>query len=213
MINALYSQVFGDTIEKRIAREEEVNVTSTIKGNILKLIKASISSQEENTDSICEKIVISSAKKAQMLVKHIKREGIFIQEIIANNQTIDESLLFVGKEHFYISDIYDDKKGCSLFSNRLEDEINYIKQDNTFVIVLESGNTEFVNKYCNNDGDMDCTPAYGILMHMSSEKMKKNLRHLTWKVERTKGFDFWVFGELIKCSEKYYKVCPYAIWC
>jgi len=211
IIDGLYSQLFGDAVEICTMKEDTTNIDASIKSNLMNIIKSTILGQSKTSISEQEKMVISTSKKAQLLINHLKKEEISIQEIISHNQPFNESIYFVGKAYFVISDIYDEKTGLSLFSNRLEDELRYIG-NNAFVIVLENGNTKFIKQNCLDD-KKNKDYLYGIMLHMSSSKMKKNIRHLTWRVERSKGFDFYIFGELIKCSEVYYKICPFAIWC
>lgn len=207
IIESLYSQLFGDVIEKCSIKKDENSITTSIKSNILNMLKSTISGQEQTLTSEQEITVVSSSKKAQLLIEHIKSNKVSIQKIIADNQPYEESIYFVGRARFFISDIYDKKTGTSLFSNNLEDELDHINTD--YVLVLESGNTDFINKI----SDHEKNSLYGIMMHMSNSKMKKNIRHLTWQVRRAKEINFCVLGELIKCSEKYYKISPFAVWC
>lgn len=85
---------------------------------------------------------------------------------------------------------------------------------------MESGNTDFIIKNCseymNSDNyyksNQNKNINYGLIMHMSNTKIKKDIRHLTWEIKKAKHFKFYVFGELIKSSDRFYQISPFAIW-
>ena len=171
-INSLYSQVFEDIAEKCITQKDETVTTATIKANIWNVLKSTIYGQERISALESVKIVISTERKAQLLIERLRGEQINIQQIIREHQPFDESVYFVGRGYFYISDIYDEDISETLFGNKVDAEIYNINSNNKFVIVLESGNTDFINRYCL-DNDVSQNLEYGIMLRMSSTKMKK----------------------------------------
>ena len=100
------------------------------------------------------------------------------------------------------------------------DDTRRINLDDDSVLVLETGDTAFIKEHCSDYIDTDdyyainvaANADFGIMMHMSNSKIKKAIRHLTWVIKRAKHFNFYVFEELIKSSDKYYKISPFAIW-
>ena len=141
-INSLYSQVFEDIAEKCITQKDETDTTATIKANIWNVLKSTIYGQERISALESVKIVISTERKAQLLIERLRGEQINIQQIIREHQPFDESVYFVGRGYFYISDIYDEDTSETLFGNKVDAEIYNINSNNKFVIVLESGNTD-----------------------------------------------------------------------
>lgn len=220
MIDILYTQIFDNIVEKIISLTNTEQIDSELQASLFKFINSSIEGQESSITSNNVKIIDSIYKKAQILINHFKDENnININDIIDNNCMKNESIYFVGKATFFLSDIYDKTSGLSLFSSPyIEDR--YITIDNNSVFVLETGNTDFMHKHCssyiytddyygiNFMNNLD----YGILMHLSNDKTEKSIRHLTTKIKRAKHFRFYVFGEFIKESNEYYKISPFAVW-
>lgn len=206
-IDTLYPQVFGDVIEKSIVCSSEESIDASINAKILSILGSNVSSKENGSLSENIKLVTSTPRKAQLLIKHFQNSRLSIQDIITSNQPFEESLCFVGKGSFFLTDIYDKETGISLFSNT-----QYINLNNNSIIVLETGNTNFINRYCSSYDDTNRNTDFGVMMHISNLKIKKNIRHLTWIIKRAKHFNFFVFGELIKSSNKFYKISPFAIW-
>lgn len=219
-IDMLYPQVFGDIIERNITHLNEEGVDASASSNILNILGVNVKSIENSAASENVKLVTSTPRKAQLLIRHFKRKIISIQGIIENCQSIDESFCFVGTGTFFLSDIYNKETGISLFQNTYEQGVRRINLDDKSVIIMESGSTDFINGYCleytesddyyknNSNNELK----YGIIMHMSNTKIKKDIRHLTWEIKKTKHFKFYVFGELIKSSDRFYQISPFAIW-
>ena len=219
-IDILFPQIFGDVVEKNIIHSNEESIDASVNANLLSILGSNVSGKENSLSSENIKLVTSPARKAQLLIKYFKNNNdISIQDIIANNQPFVESLCFVGKGVFFLSDIYNKKTGSSLFQN-VFDDTQRIDLDDDSVLVLETGDTAFIKNHCSSYLDTDdyysinmtANTNYGVMMHMSNSKIKKDIRHLTWVIKRAKHFNFYVFGELIKSSEKYYKISPFAIW-
>ena len=219
-IDILYPQVFGDIVEKNIIHSSEESVDASINANLLSILGSNASSKENSLSSENVKLITSTARKAQLLIKHFqKNNSLSLQDIITNNQPFMESLCFVGKDVFFLSDIYNKKTGSSLFSSMFDDT-RRINLDDDSVLILETGDTAFIKEHCSGYIDTDdyyainvtANADFGIMMHMSNSKIKKDIRHLTWVIKRAKHFNFFVFGELIKSSDKYYKISPFAIW-
>ena len=222
-IDTLYPQVFGDIVEKNIIHSSEEMLAASIGANLLNLLNSNVSSKENSLSSENVKMVTSTARKAQLLVKNFQgdqdKEVLNVQDFISKNQPFSESLYFVGRDTFFLSDVYNKKTGSSLFPNMFDDT-RRISLDDDSVLVLETGSTAFVKEHCSEYNDDDdfytiniaARAKYGIMMHVSNSKIKKDIRHLTWVIRRAKHFNFFVFGEMIKSSDKYYKISPYAIW-
>lgn len=220
LIDILYTQMFDNIVEKIISLTNAEQIDSELQASLFKIINSSINGQESSITSNNIKIVDSIYKKAQILINHFKDENnININNIIDNNCIENESIYFVGNSIFFLSDIYDKTTGASLFSSPyIEDR--YITIDKNSVFVLETGNTDFIHKHCSSYIDADDYYGinfmknldYGILMHLSNDKTEKSIRHLTTKIKRAKHFQFYVFGELIKENNEYYKISPFAIW-
>ena len=219
-IDILYPQVFGDITERSIIHSSEESIDASINANILTVLGANTNSKENNMASESIKFVTSTPRKAQLLIKHFQSNIVSIQDIIENCQPFDESLCFVGSGIFFLSDIYDNKTGNSLFQNTLENCLRRINLDDRSVLIMESGNTDFIIKNCseymNSDNyyksNQNKNINYGLIMHMSNTKIKKDIRHLTWEIKKAKHFKFYVFGELIKSSDRFYQISPFAIW-
>lgn len=222
-IDSLYSQVFGDITEQTIltTNSEDVNVSAESK--LLSLLGFGLSGNEAFSESHTNKIVISTPRKAQLLINYLTKEKEVIsslQEIIENNQPFNESLLFVGKATFFLSDIIDKKTDSSLLYANDESDREKVVIDKNSVLVLETGNTHFIHKHCSNYMNTDDyyklninkNVKYGIMMHMSNSKIKKDIRHLTWAISKAKSFNFFVLGELVKSSDQFYKAIPFAVW-
>ncbi len=221
MINSLYSQMFGDIIEKNISHNNSDEATLSINSNLFNILGATINNKDEYSLLETTKIVISTARKAQIIINYFRKQTIPpIQSIIKNNLPINEGQLFVGKSTFFLSDIVDKNTGASLLNNNMNSQYKNIVINDSSLYVLESGNTYFIHKHCtdymNTDDyyrlNLTKNDKYGLMMHMSNSKIKKDIRHLTWAIERAKSFNFFVFGELIKSSEQFYKISPFAIW-
>lgn len=222
-IDSLYSQVFGDITEQTVLTTNSEDSNLSAESKIPSFFNFGLSGKETFSESYTNKFVISTPRKAQMLINYLTKEKTFIpslQEIIANNQPFNESLLFVGKGTFFLSDIIDKKTDSSLLY--MNQESNYKKTiiDENSVLILETGNTYFIHKHCadymNTDDyykmNISKNVKYGIMMHMSNSKIKKDIRHLTWAISKAKSFNFFVFGELVKSSEQFYKAIPFAVW-
>ena len=82
IIDGLYSQLFGDAVEICTMKEDTTNIDASIKSNLMNIIKSTILGQSKTSISEQEKMVISTSKKAQLLINHLKKEEISIQEII-----------------------------------------------------------------------------------------------------------------------------------
>lgn len=220
IIEMLYSQIFDNIEEEFISSVDAEQINAGIKSNLLNVLKSNIDGQESTSTSNNVKIVKSIYKKAQILINNFKHDKIInINDIIDKNKMDNESIYFVGKSTFFLSDIYNNATGISLFKYPyIEDRYITINDDSVFV--METGNTDFIHTHCSSYIDTDDYYGinfmknldYGILMHISNNKIEKSIRHLTTKIKRAKHFNFYVFGELIKENKHYYKIIPFAIW-
>lgn len=148
MIDILYTQLFDNIVEKIISSTNAEQIDSELQASLFKIINSSINGQESSITSNNVKIVNSIYKKAQILINHFKNEdNINIDDIIENNCIKNESIYFVGKATFFLSDIYDRTSGLSLFSSPYTED-RYITIDKNSVFVLETGNTDFIHKHC-----------------------------------------------------------------
>lgn len=130
MIDILYSQLFDNIVEKIISSTNAEQIDSELQASLFKIINSSINGQESSITSNNVKIVNSIYKKAQILIiNHFKNEdNINIDDIIENNCIENESIYFVGKSIFFLSDIYDKTTGASSFSSPyIEDRYIYCR--------------------------------------------------------------------------------------
>lgn len=218
-IDALYSQIFDDIIEKDIVHSRNQRNDTLIETNF-GVLGSNTSSKEINSLSKSVKETKSIASKAQQLIQNFYKEPTSLQSIITKHQPFDESVHFVGQSTFFLSDIYNKQTGISLFANSDGNNTFRISPNDDSVLILEAGCTSFINTQSSNFADTDDYYAinkakiadYGIIMHISNSKMRKSLHHLTSNIEKAKYFNFYVFGELIKESNKIYQISPFAIW-
>ncbi len=223
-IDNLYPQVFGDIIERNVITSNEESIDESINAKIFNILGANANNKQNSISSENLKFATSTARKAQLLINFFKTDITSIQDIIENVQATNEneSFYFVGNGTFFLSDIYDSQTGVSLFPTHetCENNIQHININNDSVLIMESGNTNFISKYCSECIDLDDyykinlsnNLKYGIIMHMSNKKIKKDIRHLTYKIKKAKDFEFYVFGELTKASNRFYQISPFAIW-
>ena len=116
MIDMLFPQIFDNVAENTISSTTTEQFDSEIKANLLGILNSSIDGQDKNTTSNSIKIINSIYKKAQLLINYFKNDNIInISDIINNNLNNKESIYFVGRSTFFLSDIYNKNSGASLF--------------------------------------------------------------------------------------------------
>lgn len=216
IIESLYPQILGDVIESKIAQVVQNESTASINGTLLGGISSSLSEIRNDSYTKSAKLSRATPRKAQLLIEYFRKAETDIFKIISNNQHSEESIFFVGKTVFFLSDIYNNENGVSLFYSGN----SYVKLDSNSTIVLEAGSTNFLqqrsSEYTDADDyfeiNMSKQENYGIMMHLSNSKIQKNIRHLTQKIKTGKHFKFYVFGQLVKSSFQFYKIVPFAIW-
>ena len=216
VIDDLYPQVFeNDITEKNITNSNEDITDMNINANLFNILGSEAKNSENNIFSENVKIVTSTARKAQLLINYFKTDTMSIQEIILKNQPFEESIFFVGKSTFFLRDIYNKNTGESIFPNDMMyyGEIpRHIELNNDSILILETGDKEYVEKYRTNRY-IDFQPdILEIMMHLSNIKIRKDVRHLTSIIRKRASFDFYVFGELIHTNENFYKISPFAMW-
>lgn len=114
-IDILYPQVFGDIVEKNIIHSSEESVDASVNANLLSILGSIASSKENSLSSENVRLVTSTPRKAQLLIKHFqKNNSLSLQDIIANNQPFMESLCFVGRDVFSLA-IFIIKKQVALY--------------------------------------------------------------------------------------------------
>lgn len=221
LIASLYSQMFDDVSEKCELQTNMGGVDLSANSKVLNFVGMSVNGKGEVSTSETIKIVTSIYKKAQCIINYFIDNAVFpIQTVIEREHPFDENVLFVGKATFFLSDIVNKRNGKSLLHNTDELQESYPIIDENSLFVLESGNTRFIHDHCsdymNTDDyyklNINKNAKYGIMMHMSNSKIKKDLRHLTWSIKETKSFNFTVMGELIHSGDRFYKIVPFAIW-
>jgi len=145
MIDILYTQMFDNIVEKIISSTNTEQIDSELQASLFKFINSSIEGEESSITSNNIKIIDSIYKKAQILINHFKDENnININDIIDNNCMENESIYFVGKATFFLSDIYDKTTGASLFSSPyIEDR--YITIDKNTVLHSRSYHQHYQN--------------------------------------------------------------------
>lgn len=215
-IDLLYAQIFKDIKEQNIVKSNEEKLDATVNANLFGILGSNLDGQLNDLTSISTTLRPSISQKTQQLIGYFKNSIISIQEIISKLQVIEDSTFFVGKAPFFLSDVCDSNTGKS----ELENEQNFVKLSQTSLIMLESGNTDFIKEYSSMYADSDDYYAinmskqseYGIIMYLSNSKSKKSIRHLTHKIKRGKHFNFYVFGQLIRLTPTLYRISPFAIW-
>lgn len=215
-IDQLYSQIFEDIKEQNIVKSTEETLDATIKANLFGVLGSNLDGQLNDLTSVSTIVRPSISQRAQKLINYFRSDIISIQEIISRCPAIEDSTFFVGKAPFFLSDICDENTG----SSELENEPRFVKLTQSSLIMLESGNTEFVKKYSSTYADSDDYYAmnmskqstYGIMMYLSNSKVKKSIRHLTHQIKRGKHFNFSVFGKLSRYGPTLYGINPYALW-
>lgn len=223
LIDDLYPQIFGDVIERSVTHSSEDHLDASINSSLLNVLGSNVSSNQNSTVSENVRFVASTSRKAQLLINHFRSDRtdiLSLQNIIFNNQPFKQNICFVGKATFFLSDIYSEKIEGSLFSSAPEDIMQCIIPDSDSVLVLETGNTGFIKDHCTyneNDDDYYLTDIPrrsndSVIMHMSNSKIKTNLRRLTGEIRRMTHFDFFVFGQLIRHGDQFYRIRPFAIW-
>lgn len=215
IIEDLYPQVFGDTVKTIISKSIEDKANADVNANILNIIGAEIDASEHTITSENREIVTSIARKAQLLINYFKEEETSISNIIQKNIPFKESIYFVGKSTFFLRDIFDKNTGKSLFvyntTHKTLDNEYVIITDNA-VLVLETGDDEYVYRYQKGGYAHFYSHTIEILMHLSNIKIRKDVRHLTSVIKKRKSFNFYVFGELICENANLYKISPFAVW-
>lgn len=220
-IESLYSQIFDDIAEKSQLQTNASGVDLSANSKVLNIVGLSVNGKGEVSTTETAKIVTSIYKKAQCIINHFIDNTVFpIQTVIEKEQPFDESALFVGRGRFFLSDIVNKRNGTSILFNADELQETYPIIDENSLFVLESGNTRFIHDHCcdymNTDDyyklNINKNAKYGLMMHMSNSKIKKDLPHLTWEIKKSKSFNFTVMGELIYSGDRFFKIVPFAIW-
>lgn len=208
VIDDLYPQVFeNDIIEKNIIQSNEDTTNMKVNANLLNILGSEARDIENNTFSESSKIVTSTARKAQLLINHLKTDKVSLQDIITDNQETEESIFFVGKSTFFLKDIYNKETGKSIFLNS---HTNLELNENS-ILILETGDDYYIEKY-KRTGYPSSPCLFEAMMHISNIKIRKDVRHLTSVIHQRNQFDFFVLGELIHTNYKFYKISPFAIW-
>lgn len=129
------------------------------------------------------------------------------------NHSLFRGRIVVGYATFALTQIYD-KEDRLIELTYLSNNFN--KKDSTFI--LESGcrksleelriseESDYYEAYSASIGK------YGLEMHMSGNKMRREVRHLTQLIKKGKAFDFTVLGQLSCAGGIYYSIKPFAIW-
>ena len=193
IIEDLYPQVFGDTVKTIISQTIEDKANADVNANILNIIGAGIDASEHTITSENVEIVTSIARKAQLLINYFKEEETSISKIIQKNIPFSESVYFIGKSTFFLRDIFDKSTGKSLFihdvsyrdsytSGHLFDE--YVVLTDEAVLVLETGDDEYIYRYKNHIYEDYSPDILEIMMHLSNIKIRKDVRHLTSVIKK-----------------------------
>lgn len=220
-IENLYPQIFGDTVEKTIARSKEWEVESKIEAGIPKALDANIRGDKSALFSENIKTAKNNAVKAQELINWVRREENikdiqYIQDIIESNKN-KNSFPFVGKAVFMLSDVSGIEKNIFLKDRTsIDGRLSFNINDNA-VFVLESGRTNFVDRNISEYQDTEVYSLnrncrYGIIMFVPKIYMEKEIYSLFTFFRMGEVTRLNVYGQAIKCSEYFYKIDPYAIW-
>lgn len=216
VIDDLYPQVFeDDAIEIEVSKSGEETTNADINASFLNILGSKVDSSERTISSKNAKIITSTARKAQLLIKFFEGEELSVEKIIKKNFPLDESIFFVGKSTFFLKDIFDKRTGKSMLVHGgpygTSTSENVVLNDDA-VFVLETGDDEYVRRY-KNGTYIDFLPdILEIMMHVSNVKIRKDVRHMTSVIRQKSSFNFFVFGELIHTNANFYKISPFAIW-
>lgn len=150
----LYTQMFDNIVEKIISSTNTEQIDSELQASLFKFINSSIEGEESSITSNNIKIIDSIYKKAQILINHFKDENnININDIIDNNCMENESIYFVGKATFFLSDIYDKTTGAWLYAVfRLENLIPILvfRSDKSNIVISDLtkiGKSRFIDEF------------------------------------------------------------------
>lgn len=215
-IDILYPQVFGDIIKRTIVKSDEEASDVFVKANLFNLLGSDVGNKTNNSTVENLEIITSAPRKAQLLIDHFSNVPIpSIKEIITKNSPFDESIHIVSRVKFELNQIYNKRTGDALLKETEQPTKNvnplFIVDDDS-LLVLESGNYDLHSNYLPYEDNKGAESDYGIVMHLSNSKMKKDVRHLTSMIRKGSSFNFFVFGELLQLNERYYRINPFAVW-
>lgn len=220
-INGLYYQIYPNILEETTTYESKKNndINGVVGGSFFDMVKADVELQHSSDNNYLSEIKtsISVEHKTNVIIKDICENRFKHLDDIVETANASHSLLrgriIVGYAAFVLTQIYDSE-------NRLIDldniSNNFDRKNATFI--LESGcrnqlerlrmveETDFYRTYYSTYGK------YGYEMHMSGNKIRRDIRHLTQVIKRGKMFNFTVLGHISYAGESQYAIKPFAIW-
>lgn len=213
-IKNLYPQIFDDMVEKTVICSREWEVESMTKAGIFNTLGSSIRGDKNASSSESIKSEKNTAVKAQELINWIRsQENVkdikCIQDIIESNKN-KNSFLFVGKATFMLS-------GIVQFDETVYWSNKFFNINDKSVFVFESGKTSFVDKNTSEFQDtefyfLNRNCKYGIIMHVPKSYMIRELHSLFTYYKIGEMVRLCIYGQIIKSSEYFYRIDPYAIW-
>jgi len=220
-INALYNQLFPNILEETVICETQNSggLEGNVGGSILDTLSAdgalNYSHSKNTTKEI--KTVVSIEHKANVLIQHICNNQLkSLEEVIdiaKNSKSLLRGRIVVGYATFGLSYIYDSQ---DRLIDLMKMPYSFNKKDTTFI--LESGCRKTLKELSVSE-ETDyyeafsaITGKYGIEMHMSGNKMRREVRHLTQVIKKGKAFDFMVLGQLSYAGDIHYSIKPFAVW-
>lgn len=220
-INALYNQLFPNILEETLICETQNSggLEGNVGGSILDAVSAdgalNYSHSKNTTKEI--KTTVSIEHKANVLIQHICNNRLkSLEEVIdiaKNNKSLLRGRIVVGYATFGLTYIYDSQ---DRLIDLMKIPYNFNKKDTTFI--LESGRRNNLKELSvNEDGSYyeaysASAGKYGLEMHMSGNKIRRETRHLTRVIKKGKSFDFTVLGQLSYAGDIHYSIKPFAVW-
>lgn len=220
-INALYNQLFPNILEETFICETQNSggMEGNVGGSILEVVSADGTLNYSHGKSVINEVKksISIEYKTNVLIQHICNNHLkSLEEVIdiaKNNKSLLRGRIVVGYATFGLTHIYDSQ---DRLINLAKIPYNFNKKDSTFI--LESGCRKNLKELSvREDSDYyeaysTITGKYGLEMHMSGNKMRREVRHLTQVIKMGKAFDFVVLGQLSYAGDIHYSIKPFAVW-
>ncbi|MCL2153085.1 MAG: hypothetical protein FWH57_09040 [Oscillospiraceae bacterium] len=220
-ISGLYNQLYPNVIEKvtSTGKRSDNSLDGSLGGSVFGVVKADGSYEtniEKNTTSETKE-TIPIERKANIIVAHVCNNKLrpleSIIDILRDSNSMLRGSIVAGFATFALTYLYDENE--KLIDLATCPHNGDVKK---YTLILESGCTKNVTDLkLNQKGDYYETSGtkgdkYGIEMHLGGEKMRREIRHLTYLVRNGKAFNFALLGHISHAGDKYYSIKPFAIW-
>lgn len=221
-INGLYNQIYPNILEETTKYESKKNnaLDGNVGGSVLGVINAQGALKHTSDNSVSNEVKtnVPIEYKANVLIQHVCNNQLKhlsdVIEIAKAANSLLRGRIIAGFAMFGLMLIYDSKDQLielHTLSN------NFDRKNSTFV--LESGCRKELEKLGLIDesdfyyGTRSANEGkYGFEMHMSGNKIRREVRHLTQVIKRGKAFNFAVLGHLSYAGANQYSIKPFAVW-